>query len=248
MTANPGLQIQILPEDTLGVSNVPMSVDGWSVQARFDGPGGTAVTAPAVIHVDDWISLYWPVLKTYYDYSVKAYGDSAYGDVTPTGDYLLNYETVGVSYLARYGGTFGYCLKDLDGNGIPELLVGSPDSEYYAGKVIYDLFTLSNGTPVRLATSGERTVYHLLSDGSIYYSGSGGAAHSVFLVFQVIDDTMALKVGYEYDDGKAYQFFEPKQDYFSNHDTDIEISETDVFAIREQLENSSVNFEMIPIA
>ena len=59
---------------------------------------------------------------------------------------------------------------------------------------------------------------------------------------------MKLKVGYVYDDGKAYQFFETKYDYFGNHDTDIEISETDVFAVREQLENSSVNFEMIPIA
>ena len=182
MAANPGLQIQVLPEDTLGVSNVPASVDGWSVQARFDGPGGSAVTAPAVIHVDDWISVYWPVLKTYYDYSIKAYGDSPSGDITSSGDYLLSYETVGVSYLARYGGSFGYCLKDLDGNGIPELLVGSPDSEYYAGKVIYDLFTLRDGAPVRLATSGERTVYKLLSDGSIFYSGSGGAAYSVFLV------------------------------------------------------------------
>ncbi len=248
MAANPGLQIQVLPEDTLGVSNVPVSVDGWSVQARFDGPGGSAVTAPAVIHVDDWISVYWPVLKTYYDYSIKAYGDSPSGDITSSGDYLLSYETVGVSYLARYGGSFGYCLKDLDGNGIPELLVGSPDSEYYAGKVIYDLFTLRDGAPVRLATSGERTVYKLLSDGSIFYSGSGGAAYSVFLVYQVVDDTMILKVGYVYDDGKAYQFFESKSDYFGNHDADIEINESDLFSIREQLDNSSVNFEMIPIA
>ena len=248
MAANPGLQIQVLPEDTLGVSNVPVSVDGWSVQARFDGPGGSAVTAPAVIHVDDWISVYWPVLKTYYDYSIKAYGDSPSGDITSSGDYLLSYETVGVSYLARYGGSFGYCLKDLDGNGIPELLVGSPDSEYYAGKVIYDLFTLRDGAPVRLATSGERTVYKLLSDGSIFYSGSGGAAYSVFLVYQVVDDTMILKVGYVYDDGKAYQFFESRSDYFGNHDADIEINESDLFSIREELDNSSVNFEMIPIA
>lgn len=248
MAANPGLQIQVLPEDTLGVSNVPVSVDGWSVQARFDGPGGSAVTAPALIHVDDWVSVYWPVLKTYYDYSIKAYGDSTYGDITSTGDYLLSYETVGVSYLSRYGGSFGYCLKDLDGNGIPELLVGSPDSEYYAGKVIYDLFTLSDGVPVRLATSGERTVYRLLSDGSIYYSGSGGAAYSVFLVYQVANESLALKVGYVYDDGRAYQISEPRYDYFGNHDSDIEINESDVFQIRETLENSSVAFELTPIA
>ena len=126
--------------------------------------------------------------------------------------------------------------------------MGSPDSEYYAGKVIYDLFTLRDGAPVRLATSGERTVYKLLSDGSIFYNGSGGAAYSVFLVYQVVDDTMILKVGYVYDDGKAYQFFESKSDYFGNHDTDIEINESDLFSIREELDNSSVNFEMIPIA
>ena len=51
MQANPGLVLEPLEEGTIAVSNVPASLDGWGVQAVFDGQGNTAVTEPAYIHV-----------------------------------------------------------------------------------------------------------------------------------------------------------------------------------------------------
>ena len=51
MEKHPGLQLQELELDTIGVSDIPLSADGWGVQAVFEGPGGTAVTEPAYLYV-----------------------------------------------------------------------------------------------------------------------------------------------------------------------------------------------------
>ena len=53
MEANPGLSLEVLEGDTIAVSNIPLSFDGWGIQARFDGVGESnyAVTDPAWITV-----------------------------------------------------------------------------------------------------------------------------------------------------------------------------------------------------
>ena len=39
MTLHPGLLLDISKEDTVALQNVPLSLNGWSARARFDGPG-----------------------------------------------------------------------------------------------------------------------------------------------------------------------------------------------------------------
>ncbi len=51
MEALPGLQLEELPKDTLGVSNVPAAMDGWGVVAWFFGPGGSAESGIAYISI-----------------------------------------------------------------------------------------------------------------------------------------------------------------------------------------------------
>ena len=55
MTANPGLSLEALEDDTIAVNNIPLSFDGWGIQARFDGvgDGNFTVTEPAWITVID---------------------------------------------------------------------------------------------------------------------------------------------------------------------------------------------------
>jgi len=48
----PGLELEVLPKDTLGVSNVPAALDGWGVVTWFFGPGGSAETNIAYITVE----------------------------------------------------------------------------------------------------------------------------------------------------------------------------------------------------
>lgn len=170
MAANPGLQIQVLPEDTLGVSNVPVSVDGWSVQARFDGPGGSAVTAPAVIHVDDTLSAYGSVISAYY---------RAYTSGNTSSEYAFNNS---LSEFISSAPHVGYALQDINGDGIQELVVAGINDSDYTEIVIFDLYTLENGQPVQLACSRARSRYFLRSDGSILNEGSNGAGNSIFVI------------------------------------------------------------------
>ena len=44
MAMHPGLRLEALEGDTIAVSNVPLSVNGWGVQATFYGQGGAVST------------------------------------------------------------------------------------------------------------------------------------------------------------------------------------------------------------
>lgn len=46
MDLHPGLELDASQEDTVSLRNVPLSLNGWSARARFDGPGGSTTTHP----------------------------------------------------------------------------------------------------------------------------------------------------------------------------------------------------------
>jgi hypothetical protein len=170
MAANPGLTLEALPEDTLSVSNVPQSMDGWSVQARFDGPGGTAMTSPATITVDNTFTAYGSVISNYY---------RAYSTGNNTAEYAINN---GLSEYIGNASHVGYALQDLNGDGKDELLIAGILDNQYTELVLFDVYTLDNGQPLQLATSRARSRWFLRSDGSLLNEGSNGAGNSVFII------------------------------------------------------------------
>jgi len=176
MQANPGLVLQELPDDTLGVSNVPVSVDGWSVQARFDGPGGTAVTAPAMIYVDDTLSAYGSVVSAYYYAYTNGITDPSYA-----------WER-GISEYFTYSQHVGYVLQDLNGDGVDELIIMGTGENNNSGNVLYEIDTLINGQPLQLACSSARNRYYLRIDGRIVNEGSNSAFNSAVFLYEVGSD------------------------------------------------------------
>ena len=72
--------------------------------------------------------------------------------------------------------TIGYTLKDIDNNGIDELLVGPTDNN---GE-IYTAFSLVDGDLVLLFMSWSRSRNYLLDSGNILNNGSGGASVSAW--------------------------------------------------------------------
>ena len=175
MEANPGLQLLELPEDTLGISNVPASLDGWSVQARFDGPGGSAVTTPATIRVDEFVAAYGAVISNYY---------RAYSTGNNTGEYA---NANNISEMIAYSPNAGYALLDLNGDGTAELIIAGYGA---SDNMIYDLYTLVDGQPVQIACSRARSRYYMRSDGSILNEGSNGAGNSIFVINRVYGSSL----------------------------------------------------------
>lgn len=167
MAAHPGMELEILPEDTIALRSTPLSMNGWAIQARFEGQGYTALSEPAYVYVGDYVTLYGPVIEAYRElYDGGHRGDSGYAF------------SRGLSEMTAYSEGVGYAMKDLDRDGVPELIVAGMGTREGADRVVYGLYTLSDSRPVNLATSMARMRYYVRTDSSVYYEGSGGAAYS----------------------------------------------------------------------
>lgn len=114
----------------------------------------------------------------------------------------------------------GYSLLDLDGNGVPELLVSTAvDAEY---GTIYDLYTYADGEVIHAATGGERFSYSLCEDGTIYYWQSSGAGNSTQIDYSIDADTGLLHpeevLVYDWDGHRDSPWFYGKGDCYSETD------------------------------
>lgn len=98
--------------------------------------------------------------------------------------YLAGYET-GVDRI-------GYCVRDINGDGVDELMIGRID-EYSDPGMFYDLYTMIDGQRVLVKSSGERDRYYLCQDQTIANEGSGGAVLSVWGYYDFVSGQLQLK-------------------------------------------------------
>ena len=180
-SAHPGLVLEALEGDTLAVSNVPVSFNGWGVEARFTGQeqGNIAVTEPAWLYVGDFVTAYGGVIEKY---------RAAYTSGNQSNpEYLWNN---GISEICAYSSGVGYALKDLDKNGVPELLIAGMGTDDFSQGMAYDIYTLVNNVPVNLATSQARDRFYLRTDNTILNEGSGGAGFSSIELYRLSGETL----------------------------------------------------------
>ena len=74
-----------------------------------------------------------------------------------------------------YYQTPGWLLRDLDGDGTPELLLGADWGDGYG--VIFNIYRLDGAKAVRVVDGWSRSKYFLCSDGTLAHEWSGGADH-----------------------------------------------------------------------
>ena len=139
----------------------------------------------------DYLALYAPVLDK--AYALLADGADPEADIP---DGLL-----GLMELVNYGEPgehlydVGYCIEDLSGDGVPELLIGMIPVEEYEIPIKPTLFagyTLANGEAVRFLEGMGRSSYQWLGGGRFYHFGSGGAAYSAFGTYHLSPDGSEL--------------------------------------------------------
>ena len=173
MAANPGLVLQVLDKGTIAVDKVPQSLNGWSVQAVFANDTYSAATNPAAIYVGDYVNAYGSVIGSY----KRAYEA---GRVTEQ-----SAATYGISEMAGYSDHVGYAMKDLNKDGVPELIVAATGTGNNAENIIYEIDTISNGTIICLCKSTARDRYYLRTDSIVYNRGSSGAAYATYRLLKL---------------------------------------------------------------
>ena len=77
-----------------------------------------------------------------------------------------------------YYQTPGWLLRDLDGDGIPELLLGADWGDGHS--VIFNIYRLDGAKAVRVVDGWNRSRWYLCTDGSLAHEGSDGASEGTY--------------------------------------------------------------------
>ena len=79
--------------------------------------------------------------------------------------------------------TLGYLIKDIDNNGVEELIFGANTDGWDEGSwdgIIYDVYTIVNGEVIHVLDGWERNRYYLCENGYIANEGSSSAFESCY--------------------------------------------------------------------
>ena len=81
-----------------------------------------------------------------------------------------------------YYQTPGWLLRDLDGEGIPELLLGADWGDGHS--VIFNIYCLDGAKAVRVVDGWSRSRWYLCTDGSLAHEGSDGASEGTYSYYR----------------------------------------------------------------
>ena len=108
--------------------------------------------------------------------------------------------------------SIGYAVRDIDGNGIPELVIGTTENiadEFY-GKMIFDLYSMDEtGSLTKILNSSERNRYYYAGESLFANVGANSASDSIDTTVQLENGTLA-DLG-TVTEPSAYQQMELKQ-------------------------------------
>ena len=186
---------------------------------------------------------YAPVLNSYFSFLSGT--EPTEMTTTERGDYYFVLGETGISEMSRNGGELGFWLHDMDGNGIPELLIGAKGAEFYDESLIYDMFTLDEGIPVRIFASSARIRYYLCEDDLILYEGSGGAAYNLSILYYLKNNRMELATGIVMADAECFAVYEDRESFFTERkQSDRRISREEYYDKMEGLETATVPMDL----
>lgn len=150
----------------------------------------------------------------------------------------------------------GYILKDLDQDGSDELIIlsrGSLESSRYQNEdMLYAVYTMKNGKPIRVLYSWTRRRNYLCTDGEIYSEGSDGAAYFTACIYDIRDGKAVVREGVqttdrmdengEYLEGTVYLRMTESHDFYDGEEISEEQADADLARYQKMLLTDDRNF------
>ena len=206
---------------------------------------GTLVQKYTQGNKHNYLEDYTPVLDSYFSFLNGT--EPTEMSTTERGDYYFVLGETGISEMSRNGGKLGFWLHDMDGNGIPELLIGANGAEYYDESLIYDMFTLEEGIPVRILASSARIRYYLCEDDLILHEGSGGAPYNLSILYYLKNNRLELATGIVMADSECFEVYEDRESFFTERkQSDRSITREEYYDKMEALKTATVPMDLMP--
>ena len=152
--------------------------------------------------------------------------------------------------------SFGYVYKDINSDGITELIIGNIREESNGkayGDIICNLYTYVDGEVVCLINGYAKNVYRLFEDGKIYNSGVGGAIYYSSGIFNLSSEADTLEcvdfyITHERDDDFAdiAVYYNNMGSWSTEDSTETDMTIDDFFAMEEEYIQKAVDIELIP--
>ena len=130
----------------------------------------------------DYLRSYALVMDGLYDYAVKGQDDKLVNE----GMNVIR-EIVEI-YQRDSASMIGYTLKDFNGDGVPELVLGRAEQHKgagYYGSDIYSVYTLVNGKPLRSFEGWQSNRLQVLSGSRLFLQATDGDAYSVLAAYKI---------------------------------------------------------------
>ncbi|MDO4845978.1 MAG: hypothetical protein Q3977_05120 [Oscillospiraceae bacterium] len=211
----------------------------------------------------DYMAIYAPVMDETVDLIRNGFD----------GEKDYHYASNGVIEAAMWGEpnetlqTVGYSLRDINGDGIPELFIGYvPDPVEKEPNELFGGYSCRNGELTMFVEGWARSRFVWMGENRFLHSGSSGAAHSAFGVFHLSEDGEEIVwVDFYFTDDvppktvditsesyvptDAPWFFHNQSGSWEQADSEeIKIQEEDFWKIYADLEAATVPMDMTPFA
>lgn len=136
-----------------------------------------------------------------------------------------------------YYQTPGWLLRDLDGDGIPELLLGADWGDGHT--VIFNIYCLDGAKAVRVVDGWSRSRWYLCTDGSLAHEGSDGASEGTYSYYRYENGVLRHLETVISLDGWLYS---DTTDHYVGGKGFRSVSEDEASAVREKYTHETLSF------
>lgn len=166
------------------------------------------------ITLEEVEAAYQEILDDYIQACEEGFDNQEYPDVSQEA----------MQYFERYQAPLLYNYKDIDNNGVYELIIGQGENEFIRLGAVY---SYDGDEAIKIYDNfNERTTVQIMKDGSIYENGANSADSGVANLYKLNEDGYTLDTVFSYD----YTYTEDGLIYSNDQET---LSETEFQALLE---------------